>query len=129
MGDEGLPFAPYTEIIRTLIAEDGVAQVAAMAGRTAADLARLVPALGAEDVAREKEVWAQTRLYEALFDLLRHYAERAPLVIELEDMHWADADTFAATSFILRFAARKIRRHVTQVGDVRHAVQRYVSFF
>ncbi len=47
-------------------------------------------------------MWAQTRLYEALFELFRRYAQRSPLVIELEDLHWADSDTLAATAFLLR---------------------------
>ncbi len=29
-------------------------------------------------------------------------AERAPLVVQLEDLHWADAETLAATSYLLR---------------------------
>jgi DNA-binding CsgD family transcriptional regulator/tetratricopeptide (TPR) repeat protein len=102
MGDEGLPFAPYTEIIRGLVAADGVTAVQAVAGRAAPDLARIVPALGAAEEARDQELWAQTRLYEALLDLIRRLAERGPLVLQLEDLHWADAGTLAATSYLLR---------------------------
>ena len=102
LGSEGLPFAPYTEIIRSLVARDGAAAVIAAAGRAAPDLARLVPALTTEDAAPDQELWAQTRLYEALLDLFRRLALRRPLVIQLEDLHWADAGTLAATSFLLR---------------------------
>lgn len=102
MGAEGLPFAPYTEIIRTLVAEDGAVVVAAAAGRAVSDLARIVPALAADDAAPDQELWAQTRLYEALLDLFRHLAQRQPLVLQLEDLHWADAGTLAATSYLLR---------------------------
>jgi DNA-binding CsgD family transcriptional regulator len=102
MGTEGLPFAPYTEIIRSLVAHDGSAAVIALAGRAAPDLARLVPALGGVEPPLEQELWAQTRLYEALLELLRRLAERMPLVIQLEDLHWADAGTLAATSYLLR---------------------------
>jgi len=102
MGDAGLPFAPYTEIVRSLVAQEGVPQVAAFAGRATLDLARLVPALSPEEVPPAQEMWAQTRLYEALLDLFRRLVERAPLIVQLEDMHWADAGTLAATSFLLR---------------------------
>lgn len=102
VGEECLPFAPYAEIIRTLIARDGVAGVRAIVARAGADLARLVPALGGGEAPPDQELWAQTRLYEALFELFRRYAEQSPLVIGLEDMHWADSDTLAATSFLLR---------------------------
>ena len=102
MGDAGLPFAPYTEILRSLVAQDGAATVAALAGRSAADLSRLVPVLHASEAVREDGVWAQARLYEALLDLFGRLAERTPLVVELEDLHWADAETLAATSYLLR---------------------------
>lgn len=102
MGEGGLPFAPYTEIIRGLVAQDGVPAVAAYAGRAAHDLGRLVPALSPEEAPPAQELWAQTRLYDALLDLFGHLAERTPLVVQLEDLHWADAGTLAATSFMMR---------------------------
>ncbi len=102
MGDEGLPFAPYIEILRSLIARDGAAKVAATAGRASGDLARLVPALASGDAAPSQELWAQTRLYEALLELFRRCSDDAPLVLQLEDLHWADAGTLAATSLLLR---------------------------
>ena len=102
MGVEGLPYSPFTEIIRTLVAEEGASAVIAAAGRAAPDLARLVPALDTGEAAPDQEMWAQTRLYEALLDLFRRLAERQPLVLQLEDLHWADAGTLAATSHLLR---------------------------
>lgn len=104
MGGAGLPFAPYTEILRSLVAQDGAPAVSALAGRAVADLSRLVPALSPDSVPPEQELWAQTRLYEALHDLLRRLSERNPLLLQLEDMHWADAGTLAATSYLLRAA-------------------------
>ncbi len=102
VGTEGLPFAPFTQIIRALVAEEGAAAVIAAAGRAAPDLARLVPALDSGAAAPEQELWAQTRLYEALLDLFRRLAQAGPLVIQLEDLHWADAGTLAAASYLLR---------------------------
>ena len=102
MGSEGLPFSPYAEIIRSLVAADGAATVIALAGRAAADLARLVPALDRGKPAPDQEMWAQTRMHEALLDLFRRLAERGPLVLQVEDLHWADAGTLAATSYLLR---------------------------
>jgi len=102
MGDSGLPFAPYTEILRSLVAQDGVAQVAALAGRASHDLARLVPTLSPEEAPPIQELWAQTRMYEALLGLLRRLATKTPLLVQLEDLHWADAGTLAATSFLFR---------------------------
>ena len=102
VGDAGLPFAPYTQILHALVEEDGASRVAALAGRASADLSRLVPLLGPEEAPPVQEMWAQTRLYEALFHLLERFARRTPLVVQLEDLHWADAGTLAATAFLLR---------------------------
>jgi DNA-binding CsgD family transcriptional regulator/tetratricopeptide (TPR) repeat protein len=102
LGDAGLPFAPYTEILRALVAQEGAAGLAALAGRASHDLARLVPALAPDSTPPSQELWAQTRLFEALLDLLRRLADRSPLVVQLEDLHWADAGTLAATTFLLR---------------------------
>jgi DNA-binding CsgD family transcriptional regulator/tetratricopeptide (TPR) repeat protein len=102
MGEDGLPFAPYTEILRSLAAQEGAAAVAALAGRGAADLARLVPALGPDEPVPAQELWARTRLHEALLDLLVRLAGRAPLLVQLEDLHWADVGTLSATAYLLR---------------------------
>lgn len=105
IGDAGLPFAPYTEILRRLVVQEGVAAMTALAGRAAADLARLVPALGPDDRATAPELWTQLRLHEALVELLQHLADRTPLLVQLEDLHWADAGTLSATAYLLRAVA------------------------
>jgi DNA-binding CsgD family transcriptional regulator/tetratricopeptide (TPR) repeat protein len=102
VGEAGLPFAPYTEILRALVAQEGVAKVTALAGRAVADLSRLLPVLSPAALPQAHEALAQTRLYEGLLDLLRRLAQEAPLVLLLEDMHWADAGTLAATSYLMR---------------------------
>ncbi len=102
VGDEGLPFAPYTEVLRSLVAREGADRLASAAGRAAGDLARLVPALGSGEALPIGELWAQARLFEALLGLLRRCSAQEPLVLQLEDLHWADAGTLAATSFLLR---------------------------
>jgi len=102
MGGEGLPFAPYTEILRSLVAQDGAPRVAALAGPAAGDLARLVPALSTDASLPSQERWAQSRMYEALLQLLRQLATKGPVLLQLEDLHWADAGTLATTSFLLQ---------------------------
>lgn len=102
VGDAALPFAPYAEILRSLIAEEGAPTIAALTGRSTADLSRLAPALSAREATSEDGLWAQARLYEALLDLFGRLAGRAPLVVQIEDLHWADAETLAATSYLLR---------------------------
>jgi DNA-binding CsgD family transcriptional regulator/tetratricopeptide (TPR) repeat protein len=102
MGDAAVPFAPYAEIVRGLVAQDGAAEIAGLAGHWAGDLARLVPSLGRDDVIPRQERWAQSRLHESLLELFRRLSAREPLLIQLEDLHWADAGTLAATAFLFR---------------------------
>ena len=102
MGEAGLPYAPYTEILRSLVAREGVPAVMALAGRTARDLARLVPTLGTDAEPAGQEPWAQMRLHEALADLLGRLAARSPVLVGLEDLHWSDAGTLTATSYLIR---------------------------
>ena len=102
MGDEGLPFAPYAEILRSLISQDGAARVAALAGPVIDDLARLVPALITDAPAPAQGAGGRSRIYEALLELLRRLATGGPVLLQLEDLHWADAGTLATTSFLLQ---------------------------
>ena len=37
-----------------------------------------------------------------MLDLFHRLAKRGPLVVQLEDLHWADAGTLGATSFLMR---------------------------
>jgi DNA-binding CsgD family transcriptional regulator len=102
VGDQGLPFAPYAELLRGLVRDEGAATAAALAGRAAADLARLVPTISPTEAPPVQELWAQSRLHEALLDLLRRLAARAPIVVVLEDLHWADLGTLGTTAFLMR---------------------------
>jgi DNA-binding CsgD family transcriptional regulator len=102
MGDSVLPFAPYAEVIRDLMAQDGSSQTRGMAGWGARDLARLVPALATDELQDAADPVSQLRLFEAVLDLLRRVASRGPLMVQLEDLHWADGGTLAATTFLFR---------------------------
>ena len=101
LGDSGLPFAPYAELVSTLVAQEGSVEVARIAGRATPELARFVPALGDGAAPVPQELLAQTRLYDALLELLRRLAAQTPILVRLEDLHWADAGTLAATSLLL----------------------------
>jgi predicted ATPase len=45
---------------------------------------------------------SQMRLFEAVLELLDLIAEGTPVVLILEDMHWADRSTRAFTAFLAR---------------------------
>jgi len=54
-------------------------------------------------------VFASTRLFEALARLLQAFAERAPLLIFVDDLQWVDAETLD----VFQYLARYWREHST----------------
>ncbi|MBO2447360.1 AAA family ATPase [Actinomadura barringtoniae] len=105
LSSAGLPYAPFTAALRQLIREIGEDGVAAlMPGGTTRDLARLLPGLG-EAPADSDPATARARLFEQMLTLLERLATREPLLLIVEDAHWADR----STRDLLVFLARNLR--------------------
>lgn len=103
VGGAGLPYGPFVDALRSLSTDLDPATLQAIAGPAAADLARLVPGFGAtpEDGPVHTE-WVQSRLFEGVLGVLTRLAERAPTVLIIEDLHWADAATRELIAFLVR---------------------------
>jgi ATP/maltotriose-dependent transcriptional regulator MalT len=102
LGPDGLPFAPFTAVLRDLVRElgpDGLAGL--LAGGTIRELARLLPELG-EPLATVDAGEARARLFEQVLVLLERLAESAPIVLAIEDAHWADPSSRALLAFLIR---------------------------
>jgi DNA-binding CsgD family transcriptional regulator len=99
LGGDGLPFAPVVEAMRGAAQALGLAELRRLVGENGGELARLLPALPhaarpmAAAPADELTPSSQLRLFEALLGLLGGLASRRPLVVVVEDVHWADAST------------------------------------
>jgi predicted ATPase len=106
VGGGALPYAPIVEALRTLLGEIGVGAVRELVGPSWPELARLVPALGEPARSGPPSQAAQSRLFELLLGLLGHLSEEAPLVVVVEDLHWADR----STRDLLAFLVRNLRR-------------------
>ena len=99
LGEEGLPFAPVTQALRDLDA----AELEAVAGPARAELGRLLPDLpwGGEAAAGPAVVGAgQGRLFELLLGVIERLAANAPLMLVMEDLHWADRSTRDLVAFL-----------------------------
>jgi predicted ATPase len=106
VGEGALPYAPIVEALRILVAEAGVAAVRELVGPSWPELARLLPALGAPDRGGPPGQAAQAQLFELLLGLLGRLGEQVPLVLVVEDVHWADQ----STRDLLAFLVRNLRR-------------------
>jgi DNA-binding CsgD family transcriptional regulator len=102
LGSDGLPFAPFTAALRRLVREIGLDAIAELLpGATAAGLARLLPEFGEpEGDSTSGEVRA--RLFELVLTLLERLAEPGPLLLVVEDAHWADRSTRDLLAFLIR---------------------------
>jgi predicted ATPase/DNA-binding CsgD family transcriptional regulator len=97
LGEEGLPFAPFASALRKLINAEGLA---VFEGRER-DFARLLPELGLPAEAGDAR---RGYLFELVAALFARLSERQPLVLVLEDLHWADASTRDLIGFLVRSA-------------------------
>jgi DNA-binding CsgD family transcriptional regulator/tetratricopeptide (TPR) repeat protein len=101
LGADGLPFAPFSAMLRELVRDLGADHVAGLLpGHAARDLARLLPEFGAVD--READpVVARARLFEQVLTLLERLAEDAVVALIIEDAHWADRSTRDLLAFLV----------------------------
>jgi DNA-binding CsgD family transcriptional regulator len=103
LGASGLPFAPFTAVLRQLVRElgrDGLREL--LAGRASSELGRLLPELGVpgpDDEAYQGE--ARARLFEQVLGLLGLLAADGSLTLIIEDAHWADRSTRDLLTFLI----------------------------
>ena len=90
-----------------------------MAGGIVTSVARAAPALSrSADAPTQDELSGRLRLFEAVARLLDALAERAPVVLLLDDLHWIDG----ASLDLLRYLGHAWKSHGSRVlllGTVR----------
>jgi eukaryotic-like serine/threonine-protein kinase len=107
--DEGAPaYWPWVQAIRAYARDADPVALAWQAGAGAAEVAQLVPEvaekLDVEPAKGSDSEEARFRLFDSVTGLLLATARDRPLVIVLDDLHWADEPSL----LLLRFAAREI---------------------
>ncbi|WP_308198734.1 helix-turn-helix transcriptional regulator [Actinomadura litoris] len=102
LGTEGLPFAPFTAAMRQLVRDIGVDGVGGLLPAGAAPgLGRLLPDFGEAD-GDAFTAEARARLFELVLTLLERLAADGPVVLAVEDAHWADRSTRDLLVFLVR---------------------------
>jgi DNA-binding NarL/FixJ family response regulator len=89
--DRLLPYAPFLDALQTMLASLSPAEVERFLGPALPDLARLVPELGTHSRASDADAAQERRrIFFAFGHVLSQLAIRQPLLLVLEDLHWAD---------------------------------------
>jgi ATP/maltotriose-dependent transcriptional regulator MalT len=105
LGTDGLPFAPFTAVLRNMVHEFGADAVASMLpSRITRGLARLLPELGEADTGPDIDAdpgEARARLFEEMLSALDHLARHSPVVLVIEDAHWADRSSRDLLTFLI----------------------------
>jgi DNA-binding CsgD family transcriptional regulator/tetratricopeptide (TPR) repeat protein len=103
LGDDELPYAPIVAALRSLT-RDGDPVLDELGPATRAGLASLLPELAPSTAPPvvDRDQPAQSRVFEALLTLLDLLGRHEPVLLAIEDLHWADASTRAFLSFLAR---------------------------
>jgi len=110
LGGEGLPYAPVVGMLHDLADLFGETELLRRAGAGAAELRWLVPEFDAEDHRADHPVDGtrpenRLRLFETVARLVQDAARLSPLIIMVEDLHWADESSRHLIDFLIRAVA------------------------
>jgi DNA-binding SARP family transcriptional activator len=122
---EGAPaFWPWVQVLRTLVEDLPRDVLAAAAEAGAADIARVVPEyarLASGDGPAPDAETARFRFFDAVANLLRRLGADRPLLVVLDDLHWADQSSLRLLEFVV---ASMHDTRVMVVGTFRDAEAR-----
>ncbi|MFQ6028140.1 MAG: AAA family ATPase, partial [Dehalococcoidia bacterium] len=109
--EQGLPpYWPWVQVLRTYVREADPEQLLVEMGEGAANIAEIVPEVHHKlpglmpFVVPESQEQARFRLFDSVMTFLNEASRTRPLVLLLEDLHWADQPSF----LLLEFLAREI---------------------
>jgi predicted ATPase len=100
----GMPYLPLVEALRPLRGSPALTDI----GSSLHELSRLVPELSEPRTPVPPSVGgpdSQLRLFEDTLDVLERIGAEAPLVLVLEDLHWADGRSISCPSSRTRLVA------------------------
>src|SRR5215813_2082485 len=120
-GDGAPPYWPWTQILRSYLTGWDTDTVRAELGAGAADIAQVMPEVGMRlalqpTAAGLDAEQARFRFFDSLTTFFLTAARRQPLVLIVDDLHWADTPSL----LLLQFVAREIASApVLMVGTYR----------
>jgi DNA-binding CsgD family transcriptional regulator len=103
-GDVGLPYVPVVSALRGFAASADNEKLVADAAKALPSLGRLLPdwAIEPTSAAPLEGALGQLQLFDAVCALLLRLSTKAPVLVILEDLHWADRSTRDLLAFLIR---------------------------
>ena len=102
------PYWPWVQAIRSYVRDVDPQQLQSEMGAGAADIAQVVsdvkdqlPGLGAPPQVESPEQ-ARFRLFDSISAFLKAASQKRPLVLVLDDLHWADQPSLSLLQFVAR---------------------------
>ncbi|MCH8226098.1 MAG: AAA family ATPase, partial [Chloroflexi bacterium] len=106
-GEGAPPYWPWVQAIRSYVRDVDPEQLKSEMGAGAADIAEVVsdvreqlPGLGAPSQLEPEQ--ARFRLFDSITAFLKSAGRRKPLVLVLDDLHWADHPSLLLLEFVAR---------------------------
>jgi class 3 adenylate cyclase/tetratricopeptide (TPR) repeat protein len=105
---EGAPsYWPWVQVIRSYVAEHSPEELRAEMGPGAADMARVVPEIadafpGLPPPPEVEPDSARFRLFDSMAGFFRAASRERPLLLVLDDLHWADRPSLLLLEFLAR---------------------------
>jgi predicted ATPase/DNA-binding SARP family transcriptional activator len=104
-----VPYRPFTDALRDYVTDQPVERLRRQVGASAVELARLVPALNQKldsvtaspPLNRPEE---RLRLFDGVAAFLRTMAGEQPVLLFLDDLHWADEASLLLLQYLARHA-------------------------
>jgi DNA-binding CsgD family transcriptional regulator/tetratricopeptide (TPR) repeat protein len=102
LGGEGLPLAPLMDMLRAVARSSTPEELDQCLGAARLPLTRLLPELDPGAGAGDSPEGSPTQLLEHVLGLITRLAATRPLLIVVEDLHWADQSTLDLVAFLVQ---------------------------
>ena len=101
-GAEGLPLAPLMDVLRALARTMPPDQLGHVLGPARPGFARLLPELARGEQPAAGEDLQKAQLLEHVLGMLGRLSGAQPVLLIIEDLHWADRSTLDLAAFLIR---------------------------
>jgi predicted ATPase len=111
---------PWTQALRALLDRSALAEAAP------AELAAIVPELASIQTVIGSDAAARVRVFDAAAQVLRRASASAPVIVIIDDLHWADRSTMDLLRRVLRRQQRGVgtaRGRRTALAELRRATR------